>query len=233
MKKLGFIFALHGVVFTLFTVLNMLINKHIYGFLSDAINYEWLVQLLDLVISGTLYVAIYFVVYLSYKFIVVHIKKEVISIKGTWYHVHLKRNQDGYVKTNVLRAGVTTVTQDLCDVQFNASNQSYIIGENGEITVESNVRKNTGWCSWSVDWNGKTDLVTCFKAYTQTKTGNEFTDRHGIHKLKINGDVMSGNFADQYPSANFGDIYFFRSEKDRDKFMLDFLQDGDIDSPIQ
>ena len=221
--KFKFIFALHGTVFTAFTLLNMLINNHVVAFLERALNYAWLIQIVDLLISGFLYVLLYTLLSSLYKFINIRIKKEILPIGGKWYHVHLKCNAEGYIKTDVLRAGETTVKQDLCEVRFDAVNHSYRLTGEGVLVRESNQRKNTGWSSWSVDWNGKENLITCYKALTQTKNTEEYTDRHGIHKLKISGEEMFGKFADEYPSASRGDIYFFRSEEKRDEFMRDFL----------
>ena len=220
-----FIFGLHGTVFTAFTLLNMLINSYVVSFLESALNYAWLVTIVELLISAFLYVGLYVIVYNLYKFININIKKEILPIKGKWYHVHLKCDDNGYRKVDMLRAGETTVTQDLRDVRFSATNHSFRLDEAGNLVPESSERKNTGWCAWSVDWDGKESLVTCFKAYTQTKTGNEYTDRRGIHKLTIKKDVIKGKFADEYPSANRGDIYFFRDREARDSFMKEFLME--------
>ncbi len=218
--KYKFIFALHGTAFTAFTFLSMLINTHVTTFLQSAFNFPWLVKIVDLLISGFLYVALYMALYNFYKLVNVHIKKEILPIGGKWYHVHFKRDENGLcINTDVLRAGETKVCQDLCEVHFAATNYSYRLLPTGELEKESSELRNTGWCSWAVDWKGKENLITCYKACTQTKNGREFTDRHGIHKLKIEKDRMSGKFADEYPSASRGDVYFFRSEQQRDHFI--------------
>ena len=223
--KYKFIFALHGTVFTAFTLLNMFINSYIVSFLEGAINYAWLKTIVELLISAFLYVGLYMIVYNLYKYININIKKEILPIKGKWYHVHLKRDGNEYRKVDMLRGGETMVTQDLRDVRFSATNHSFRLDEAGNLVSESNELKNTGWRAWSVDWNGKEDLVTCFKACTQTQTGNVYTDRRGIHKLTIEPEknIIRGKFADEYPSANCGDIFFFRDKATRDKFMADFL----------
>lgn len=230
MKKIGFVFALHGIVFSLFMILNMVINKYVYGFLEATFHKEWLVQLLDLAISGVLYVSIYTVVYFVYKFLAVYVKKEIILLKGEWYHVHIKHDENGWIPSTFLRAGITKIEQDLYDVKFSATNYSYMVDENGEVKRLDDTRKNTGWNSWSVDWDGKNKLITCFKANTQVKTGNEYTNRHGIHKLEIDTEnkVISGTFADEYPSSNRGEIYFFRSQEKLFEFIKKFFEENKI-----
>lgn len=222
MKKISFVFGLHGLVFTLFMILNSIINEYVYGFLENVIGLPWLVSICDLIVSGFLYVGIYVIIYFIYKLIIVRVKKEVLYLKGTWYHVHIKKNEQGIIKSDFVRAGVTNVTQDLYSLKFSAINYSYSLDENGEVIKDEDARSSTGWSSWAVDWDGKEKLVTCFKANTPVKVGNEFTNRHGIHRLTVSEDqqVLSGDFADEYPSSNRGEIYFFRSEE---KF-LDFIK---------
>ena len=228
MKKIGFVFALHGIVFSLFMILNMMINEYIYAFLENTFDLPWLVQLLDLAISAVLYVSIYTVVYFAYKFMVVHVKKEIINHKGEWYHVHIKHDENGWIPSSSLRAGITTIEQDLYDVKFSATNFSYTLDENGEVIKLDDKRKNTGWYSWSVDWDGKDKLITCFKASTQVKTGSEYTNRYGIHKLEIDtiNKVISGTFADEFPSSNRGEIYFFDTQEKLFDFIKNFFKEN-------
>ena len=226
MKKIGFIFVLHGIVFTIFMVINMMIDEYIYNFLENVIHLPWLVAICDIIVSGFLYVGIYVVVYFIYKFLVVRVKKEILNVKGTWYHVHIKKNDEGIIKTDFVRAGVTNVSQDLYALKFSATNYSYYVDENGNVAKDDDTRSNTGWSSWAVDWDGKDKLITCFKANTCVKMGNEYTNRHGIHRLTISEDaqMMSGDFADEYPSSNRGEIYFFRSEEKLHDFIKTFFR---------
>lgn len=226
MKKTGFIFVLHGIVFTVFMLLNNVINQYVYGFLENVIHLPWLVTICDLIVSGFLYVGIYTIVYFLYKYVIVRVKKEILNVKGKWYHVHVKQDDNGVIKSDFLRAGVTDVFQDLYDLKFSAINYSYSVDENGEVVKDDDVRSNTGWSSWAVDWDGKDKLVTCFKANTAVKVGNEYTNRHGIHRLTISedGQIMSGDFADEYPSSSRGEIYFFRSEEKLHEFIKTFFR---------
>lgn len=226
MKEIGFIFGLHGLVFTVFMIINMVIEDYIYAFLEGVIGLPWLVAIADLFVSGFLYVGIYTAVYFVYKFFVVKIKHEIHDLKGKWYHVHIKRNDEGIIKSDFLRAGVTEVTQDLYDVKFKAINNSYFVNDCGEVECDDDTRSNTGWSSWSVDWDGRDKLVTCFKANTPVKVDGEYTNRHGIHRLTVSpdGQIISGEFADEYPSKNRGEIYFFRSEEKFVGFIKTFFR---------
>ena len=226
MKKIGFIFGIHGTVFTVFMILNMLIEDYIYAFLESVIGQAWLVAVCDIFVSGFLYVGIYTVVYFFYKIFVVKIKHEIVDLKGKWYHVHIKINDEGVIRSDFLRAGVTEITQDLYDLKFSASNASYFVNESGEVECDDDTRSNTGWSSWSVDWDGGDKLVTCYKANTPVKLDGEFTNRHGIHRLTVSedGQLMTGNFADEYPSKNRGEIYFFRTEERFISFIKTFFK---------
>ncbi len=226
MKKIGFVFALHGIVFTFFMITNTLINDYVYAFLEGIFHRPWLVSICDLFVSAFLYVGIYTILYFIYKYFIVRIKKQIFNVKGKWYHVHIKKNDEGIIKADYLRAGETDVTQDLYDLKFSAVNYSYSLDENDNVIREDDVRSNTGWSSWAVDWDGKEKIITCFKANTPVKVGNEYTNRHGIHRLTLSEDkqIMSGDFADEYPSSNRGEIYFFRSEDKMREFIRTFLK---------
>ena len=228
MKKTSFIFGLHEVVFSIFLVLNTIINRRIYGFFERVFEAEWLVSVCDLLVSIFLYLVIYLIVYFIVKFITINLKKDIIKVSGTWYHVHVKKDDNGIIPCNTLRAGVTTIKQDFCELSFVASNCSYGVDENGEVVKYDNARKNTGWKSWSVDWDGKEKLITCFKADTPVKTGGEYMHRHGIHKLNINlkTKMIYGEFADEYPSKNRGEIYFFKTETQLYDFIKDFFTEN-------
>ena len=230
MKKTSFIFGLHEIVFALFLVINSIVNRWVYGLLEQTFSADWLISVIDLVISLFLYLIIYLLVYAIVKYITLNLKKDVLKISGTWYHVHVKQDENGPIPTDTLRAGVTTIKQDFCEVVFSASNCSYGIDENGEVVKHDNARKNTGWKSWSVDWDGKDKLITCFKADTPVKTGGEYTHRHGIHKLEIHLDrkMIYGDFADEYPSKNRGEIYFFRTEAQLYDFIKTFFKENPI-----
>lgn len=226
MKKRSFILSLHGTTIAIFMVINMLIEKYVYTFLESNINLSWLSAIIDFIISGFLYAAIYVVIYFSHKLLLIKITKKIKNIKGTWYHVHVKRNADGEIVTNRLRAGITQVEQDLYDLQFYGKNFSYLLGEDGRLEKVDSINTNTEWNSWTVDWDGGKELVTCFRAKSVETDENVYDNRHGIHRLSVDEDAqkMRGTFADEYPSSNFGNIYFFRSETEMENFIKEKLK---------
>ncbi len=241
-SKLGFLLGLHSVTFIIFSVVSFLLTDVLLGdwFLETLKGWfgekrsaqvaEMVKDVVFFFVDLGLYIGLYALVYKVYKTFVSRVKKDILLIGGKWFHVHLKRDDAGYLKVDYLRAGETTVEQDLYDVTFTAKNYSYKLNEKGETYKVDSVRDNTGWTSYSIDWDGKERLVTCYRANTQRKKADEFTNRHGIHRLQISDEVMKGNFADEYPSASRGEIYFFRSEAVRDEFIKDFLTDGDLDN---
>lgn len=221
MKNNKFIFGMHGLVFSVYLILDSVINLDLYVWLESIFKVAWAIQVVDLFISAFLYVTIYNIVYFCRKYIILHVKKEVIPLGGEWYHLHIKLDENGNPRENGLRPGKTKIKQDLYDLRFTGKNHACKLNDDGTITWREDERKDTSWNSWSVDWDGKGRLVTCFKANTQVKTNEEFTDRYGIHKLEITngGKRMKGSFADEYPSKNKGEIYFFRSERELYDFM--------------
>ena len=228
MKNNKFIFGMHGLVFSVYLIVNSVIKQDVYEWLDSIFKASWASQVADLFISAFLYVSIYNIVYLLRKLMVLHVKKEVISLNGEWYHLHIKLDENGNPRENGLRPGKTKIKQDIYDLRFSGKNHACTLNDDGTITWRENERKDTTWNSWSVDWDGKGRLVTCFKANTQVKTNEEFTDRYGIHKLEITngGKRIKGVFADEYPSKNKGEIYFFRTEKELYDFMRS-LEDND------
>ena len=51
MRKTSFIFGLHEIVFALFLVVNSIINRWVYGLLEQTFSANWLISVIDLVIS--------------------------------------------------------------------------------------------------------------------------------------------------------------------------------------
>ncbi|MBQ9730252.1 MAG: hypothetical protein IJV80_05520 [Clostridia bacterium] len=226
MKKIGFILGLHGVVFTIFTLVNILIDEYVYTFLSSLIHSTFFIELFDWLIAGSLYVILYRIIFGLFEFFTIRVKKDILPIGGKWYHVHIKLNVDGSFKNvDFLRGGETNVSQELNDVTFEAVNHLITLKDD-KLDVEDNPSKNTTWTSWAVDWQGKEVLTTCFKARTLSPESGVSTDRHGIHRLKIDlsKGVMNGDFADEYPSPNRGLLFFFRDEQKRNEFAENFLR---------
>lgn len=220
-KKKAFIFAMHGLVFSVFLIINRLIDESLYAFLQEKLQLAWAVEVCDLLISAFLYVAIYKFFFSVQKLLAYFVKKDIFYLRGKWFHLHIKHDETGKPLPNGLRPGKTRIKQDMYELRFIAENHKCVLKDDGTIEWIDDERNDTEWNSWSVDWDGKQKLVTCFKASTQVKETEELTERYGIHKLEIlaGGKKMKGTFADEYPSKSKGEIYFFRTEKELYNFM--------------
>ena len=237
---------LHSATFTLFFILSTVMNYFVYPLLTSEGTSAFLKGFLETVISAFLYAVLFFIVKLVYKVIFFKILNKNLNLGGTWYHVMIKKNLHGLIKTDKLRAGETMIKQNLYDLYFTADNAYYFLSEDGTPTSERNSTNHTHWTLKISDWEGDGKLLGCYRADTSTKgaitscpyCGAPFAEkksvekeeRIGIHNLEIISDnYIKGRFADEYPSASFGEIYFFRKREERDKLIADFLADGSID----
>ena len=216
--------------------------------LDEKFHSAFLSILIATLVSAALYSVLYFLVYQVYKLFLFHIKKDKY-IGGVWYHLHVKKDMYGQpIKTDKLRAGETTVKQNLYDIMFHAEN-SYFYLKDGEVTEDKG--SVTSWDYVACDWQGENELIACYAAKSPWKNvisncpfcgtklrrnirQGEKPKRLGIHSLTINNasrknGKMSGSFADEYPSASYGEIFFFRNKADRDALILDVLSDGKLD----
>lgn len=241
---------LHASAFTIFALINVAFNYYVYPILTEKINSGFIVVLLDAVISAFLYLIIYNILSFFYKFVIFRLKNKNHNLNGVWYHVHLKRNMHGLVTTKSVRAGITKVTQNFYDLDFSAENYSYSLTADNQLVKDSGATNQTHWNYCAADWSGD-DIIACYTASSADKKritqcpfcGADIADGHemsgeskeriGVHRLKIiDKNKICGTFADQYPSASFGEIFFFRKKEDRDNLIKDFLSDGDLDESI-
>ncbi|MGN1103969.1 MAG: hypothetical protein ACI4QI_03755 [Candidatus Coproplasma sp.] len=238
---------LHGLSFTIFAIISVAFNYYIYPILTEKISTGFIVILLDAIISAFLYTVIYFILTFIYKIVIFRLKNKNHNLKGVWYHVHLKRNMHGFVAVKSIRAGITKVTQDFYDLDFSAENYSYSLNADNQLEEKSGATNKTHWNYCATDWSGD-DIIACYTASSADKkkitqcpfcgaaiaegqeVSGESKERIGVHRLKIiDKNEIRGTFADQYPSASFGEIFFFRKKEDRDRLIMDFLTDGDLD----
>lgn len=236
---------LHGTTFSLFALVNVAFNYYIYPILTKKISSGFFIVLLDALMSAFLYSVLYLIVSNSYKLIFFKIRNKSQNLNGIWYHVHIKRNMHGLVKSNHVRAGVTKVKQNFYDLDFTADNYSISLAPDGELVENTCATKQTHWRYCAADWNDNS-IIACYTASSTNKKkiaqcpfcgvmmsereiSGEYKDRVGVHRLTIiNKDYIRGTFADQYPSASYGEIFFFRDKADRDKLIKQFLRGDDI-----
>lgn len=242
---------LHGITFTLFFIVNTVMDYYVYPLLYGTLDSEFLKIFIDTVMAAVLYSVLYFIVRTVYIVAVFKIKRKNINLKGTWYHVHIKRDLYDFIKTDKLRAGVTTVKQDFYDVRFTADNSYFSLDENGNLVEDVNAAHQTHWEHLTCSFDGEGKIIACYKADSSRKqiaqccplchsplpegkkAAAEKTKRIGIHDLTVISDKkIKGTFADEYPSASYGEIFFFRNKEERDALIKDFLQDGDIDEAV-
>ena len=238
--------VLHSMTFTLFFIISTVMNFFVYPLLVNEGLSAFLQIFIETVISAFLYAILYLIVKFVYKLIFFKLINKNQNLNGTWYHVMIKKNLHGLIKTDRLRAGETTIKQDLYDLHFSADNAYYSLSESGEVECERISTNHTHWTLNISGWEGDDKLLGCYKAGTSTKgaithcpyCGTPFDEkksvekeeRVGIHNLEIISDnYIKGRFADEYPSASFGEIYFYRHKEERDKLIADFLADGKID----
>nr|MDE7380269.1 hypothetical protein [Clostridia bacterium] len=241
--------ALHGITFTLFFIIDTILTYFLYPALNAKLGSAFLEILISTIVSAFLYSVLYFIVSSVYKLAVFYIKDRKLKLGGVWYHVHIKRNIKGFIPTDKLRAGETHIKQNFYDLTFTADNRYFSLDENGEIKEDKNQTHQTHWEHATCSWDGESKIIACYKADSSNKNaikicpfcnepfkdGAEITtekkERLGIHNLTlINQNVIKGTFADEYPSASYGEIFFFRKKEERDALIKDFLQDGDIDN---
>lgn len=232
---------LHGTTFSLFALVNVAFNYYIYPILAKKISSGFFIVLLDALMSAFLYSVLYLIISNSYKLIFFKIRNKSQNLNGIWYHVHFKRNMHGYVKSNYVRAGVTKVKQNFYDLDFTADNYSFSLAPDGELLEDFSATKQTHWRYCAADWNDDS-IIACYTASSTNKKNisqcpfcgtemseqeipGEYKDRVGVHRLTIiNKGYIKGTFADQYPSASYGEIFFYRNKADRDAQIKSFLK---------
>lgn len=240
--------VLHGTTFSLFALANVIFNYYVYPILTEKISSGFFVVLLDALMSAFLYSVLYLVVSNVYKLIFFKVQNKDLNLNGVWYHVHIKRNMHGIVQSNHVRAGVTTVKQNFYDLDFTGDNYSFSLTPDMELAEDTDITKQTHWRYCATDWNDN-NIIACYTASSTNKKRisrcpfcgaamskqeipEEYKDRVGVHRLTIiSKDYIKGTFADQYPSASYGEIFFFRKKEDRDEHIKRFLCGNDINGP--
>lgn len=157
-------------------------------------------------------------------------ENKAFDLSGTWYHVHLSADDEKYIRVGTVQISQAFDPDNYKKLHFDGYNYS-IAGydrENGKI------RENRLKCShWTGDYDIGDDGVMfgIFLVKREFKdTFNEHTVdrgiRRGIHDFKVDVSVnesveeFQGEFHDEAPSPKAGNIYVFKSEAARLKFLL-------------
>ena len=235
--------VLHALSFTLFFILNLVLDYFVYPTLNSLLESPFWHILIPAVISAFLYSAIYFVLSSIYKLWVFKHTDKKLNISGKWYHVHIPYDAKGVKTVTKLRAGETQFSQNMYDVKvLSAKNDSFTVNENNQIVQTGD--RHTTWSHPHVFILEKDEITIIYKAGAthNTKTiyrecpfcGDKFDegkelviaqqDRLGIHKLNIESDTcIIGEYRDASPSTNHGMIKFYRKKADRDNEILNYF----------
>lgn len=163
------------------------------------------------------------------------------EILGQWFHVHLKEVNNDYI-----RLGTVDIKQkeNDCNIVYKleaeASNYDVLRYDPETDTFDLNDLSIT---RWNGDYHFK-DANTLIGIYvTRRETNGKYDDwaveegiYKGIHELKIvkknnapaSGEGkyrFEGTFQDVYPSPKKGQLYMFRTEKERNGFLKKYFDD--------
>lgn len=239
--------SLHATSFTLFFIINTILDYFIYPAIKIAVASDFWLIFISTIISASLYSIIYFVLLFLYKaktFKLLSKKHDKLWVKGTWYHVHVPYDNKGEMELSSLRAGETNFEQNLFDVKATvAKNDSYAVDEKGEVFVVGD--RHTEWVHPYNFILEDDKLVIIYKAGATHDTrivqhkcslcGAEYPegkeiflagqDRLGIHTLTIESEkVIVGRYRDAAPSVNHGTIKFFKNKEDRDEEIRNYFK---------
>lgn len=241
---------LNGITFTVFYIINEVLQNVLYPGMKEKIDKLWITILVTAVISAGLYAGLYFFIKFIYVFFEFKIKCKRCDIGGKWYHLHIPYTIDDidYSKA-CIRAGETYIKRELFDFTFVGSNYSYHKKADGNFSVDKS--NSTHWHTRATKFceENDFDIIQIYEAKTKKNTKTllnvcpccmtEFTEkkeiceagefRHGIHKLRLIVDSkgkcnkIEGEYSDSWPSLKRGDILYFRKEEDRDNEMENYF----------
>lgn len=241
---------LNGITFSVFYIINKILEQVIYPNLEQKINSIGIMIFITAVIAAFLYTGLFYLIKTIYKLLKFKVKSKKFDISGKWFHVHIPFNINDvdYTKAS-LRAGETKIKQELFDFTFMGDNYSYSLNNTDFEIDKSNAThwytRATKFCEENdfdiiqiyeakTKKNTKISLTKCPCCLTSFKTPKEVCEasefRHGIHKLRLLTDndgkcnKIDGEYSDSWPSLKRGDIIFFRSETDRNKEIENYFK---------
>lgn len=153
------------------------------------------------------------------------------DISGLWHHVHLSEEDESY-----MRIGTITITQDFSpnkylNLAFKGENFGVMSYDQGAKVLRPNRMQSSQFVGdYSMQENG--EIFGIFRS-RRTFSKGEFNgqqlsqgERRGIHDFRIDvyNDVttyIEGEFHDEAPSPKQGRIFMFRSEEERNEFLLE------------
>lgn len=244
---------IHGTTFSVFLIANLIITALLDGELFPILQKvpnAWLV-IISAIIDATLYAFIYAIVKKLFDIALIKSNKKM-DVAGRWYHVHVPRflGEIDYTAQR-LSAGYTDISRELYDFTFDGHNQHFKLIE-GVIMPLGDY--TTHWFSKATKFAdlNEFDLIEIYEAESKGKSiktldfcpcckskfdapvpvSESENFRYGIHTYKfvggINGECekIEADFTDCWPSLKNGDLFFFRTEQERNKFMEQYFAIG-------
>lgn len=244
--------ATHGIAFTVFFIVEKLLDYYLYPLLPEG----GLRVLLIAVIAAVLYPCIYtFIKWLCDVFI--DQTKKQYDIQGIWYHVHIPHILgDVDYGRNMLRCGQTVIKRELYDFTFSATNFNYCVRD-GKV-VRSGDLNETTWhtlISEISDTNEREyDIIQIYNAKTSAAVNMDITacpccrnqfdtpvrireaeqNRYGVHKFTVDRTSykrkegytrIKAEYSDCWPSLKTGELLLFKSEAERDACVAEYFQE--------
>lgn len=241
--------AIHGLAFTVFFIVEQFLSELIYPYLETHIP-KALYIAISAVVAAVLYSALFFLIRTIYDIRLVK-KDRRLKIEGLWYHVHIPHymGKEDYSQIR-LSVGTTNISRELMDFTFVGNNERCYLNEDGSLLLKS--ENATHWYTKATKLSDENDfdIIEIYEAKTKgnptinvefcpcckTKfdTPVEITEaerfRHGIHKLDIKEEngvtYIKGEYSDCWPSLKTGEIFFFRTEKERDEKIYEFFNNA-------
>lgn len=246
--SVGAISKIHGLAFTIFFIIEQVLSEFLYPFLEENLH-KALYLAISAVLAAFLYGFLFIVVKAIFDFSL-RKKDTRMNIVGLWYHVHIPHHM-GYedYSQKRLSIGTTEISREFTDFTFVGNNIRCYYTDN---KLDFRKENPTHWYTKATKLSDENDfdLIEIYEAKTKgnptltvescpcckTKFDSpvEITEaekfRHGIHKFDIineNGStIIKGTYSDCWPSLKTGELFFYRTEEERDQRILEFFENA-------
>lgn len=252
-KTASVIAAIHGITFTLFVIVQAVLSEVLYPILQAQITIKALFIGMEAVISAILYGVLNKLVVTPIYDAVILKKNKNLKIGGHWYHVHIPTllNGEDDLSLTRLRGGETEIHRDFYDFTFRAQNWYLYPDCDGKVC--ENRSNTTRWVTKSSYTCGdnEMDIIEIYEANTTAQQASKYDvcpccktnfespveihvanqHRYGVHKFDVELDDKArvkkivGTFSDCWPSLKIGNIYFFKTEEERDARVRQYFAD--------
>ena len=202
-------------------------------------------EILRAIIIAFGYIFLYKIVKKIYSKCIIK-KHPIFNIDGDkWYHVHIPNSIGENQVIESLSAGTTSISRNLNDFTFKASNYRYAVKDGNVVKIREEA--TTTWCTEtseicdsnenhiievyraSSDGYMTTEIhncPVCNRTFTRPKTIEETQQfRYGIHLYRIiNENKIICTYSDCWPSLKSGKLYLYRNKEERDRKIKRFFE---------